>query len=44
MEYADNNMVHSSMGKTPFEVIEGKPKPPLMLKMKQNIFVAIEYV
>ena len=44
MEYAYNNMVHSSTGKSPFEVIEGKPKPPLMLKMKHNIFVVDEYV
>jgi len=44
VEYAYNNMVHSSTGKSPFEVIESKPKPPLMLKMKHNIFVADEYV
>ena len=44
VEYAYNNTVHSSTGKSPFEVIEGKPKPPLMLKIKNNIFVADEYV
>ena len=44
MEYAYNNMIHSTTGKTPFEVIEGKPKPPLMLKMRQSIFVVDEYV
>ena len=44
VEYAYNNMMHSSTGKSPFDVIEGKPKPPLMLKMKHNIFVADEYV
>ena len=44
VEYAYNNMVHSSIGKSPFEVIEGKPKPPLMLKIKNNIFAASEYV
>ena len=44
MEYAYNNMVHSSTGKTPFEIIEGKPKPPMFLKMKHNIFDADEYV
>ena len=25
VEYAYNNMVHSSIGKNPFEIIEGKP-------------------
>ena len=44
VEYAYNNTVYSSIDKTPFEVIEGKPKSPLMLKVKQNIFVADEYV
>ena len=44
VEYAYNNTVHSSTGKSPFEVIEGKPKPPLMLKIKNNIFVADECV
>ena len=36
--------MHSSTGKSSFEVIKGKPKPPLMLKMKHDIFVANEYV
>ena len=44
VKYAYNNTMHSSTGKSPFEVIEGKPKPPLMLKTKHNIFVADEYV
>ena len=44
VEYAYNNTIHSSTGKTPFEIIEGKPKPPLTLKMKQDIFAADEYV
>ena len=44
MEYAYNNTMHSSTSKSPFEVIECKPKPPLMLKMKHNIFAANEYV
>ena len=42
--YAYNNTVHVSTGKSPFKVIEGKPKPPLMLKIKNNIFAADEYV
>ena len=44
VEYAYNNTVHSSTGKSPFEVMEGKPEPPLMLKIKHNIFDADEYV
>ena len=44
MEYAYNNTVHSSTGKSPFEIIEGKPKPPMLLKRKHNMFVADEYV
>ena len=45
VEYAYNNMVHSSTGKYPFKVIEGRPKTYLMLKMKHTIFVvADEYV
>ena len=43
-EYAYNNTVHSSMVKSPFKVIEGKTKPPLMLNIKKNIFVVDEYV
>ena len=44
VQYAYNNIEHSSTGKSPFEVIEGKPKPPLMLKMKHNIFATDECV
>ena len=44
VEYAYNNMMHSSIGKIPFEIIEGKPKPPMLLKTKHNIFAADEYV
>ena len=44
VEYAYNNTVHSSIGKTPFEIIEAKPKPPVLLKMRHNIFVVDEYV
>ena len=41
VEYAYNNTVLSSTGRSPFEVIEGKPKPPLMLKVKNNIFAVV---
>ena len=44
VEYAYSNKMHSSTSKSPFEVMEGKPKPPLMLKIKHNIFVVDEYV
>ena len=44
VEYSYNNTVHSSTGKSPFEIIEGKTKPPMLLKMKHNIFVAHKYV
>ena len=43
-KYAYNNTMHSSTNNSPFEVIEGKPKPPLMLKMKHNTFLVDEYV
>ena len=36
--------MHSSTGKNPFEIIEGKPKPPILLKTKHNTFDADEYV
>ena len=31
LEYAYNNTVHTSTGKTPFEIIEGRPKIPPIL-------------
>ena len=42
VEYAYNKTMHSSTSKSLFEVIKCKPKPPLILKMKHNIFVADE--
>ncbi|MCO5548013.1 hypothetical protein L7F22_001469 [Adiantum nelumboides] len=36
VEYAYNNTIHTSTGKAPFEVIEGRPKSPLLLKQKQK--------
>ena len=44
VEYAYINTVHSSTGKSPFEIIEGRPKVPPILRMHQNIFAADEYV
>ena len=44
VEYAYNNTVHSSIGKSPFEVIKGRPKVPPILRMHQNIFAVDEYV
>ncbi|MCO5610121.1 hypothetical protein L7F22_064356 [Adiantum nelumboides] len=43
VEYMYNNTVHTSTGKAPFEVIEGRPKSPLLLKVHGKIFVADEY-
>ncbi|MCO5600815.1 hypothetical protein L7F22_054931 [Adiantum nelumboides] len=44
VEYAYNNTVHTSTGKTPFEIVEGIPKVPLILRTKEQIFAADEYV
>ena len=44
VEYAYNNTIHSSTGKTPFEVIEGRPRLPLILKPHNKIFAADEEV
>ncbi|MCO5571938.1 hypothetical protein L7F22_025689 [Adiantum nelumboides] len=43
VEYAYNNIVHTSTGKAPFEVIEGRPKSPLLLEVHGKIFAADEY-
>ncbi|MCO5567368.1 hypothetical protein L7F22_021058 [Adiantum nelumboides] len=43
IEYAYNNIVHTSTGKAPFEVIEGRSKSPLLLKVHGKIFAADEY-
>ncbi|MCO5588889.1 hypothetical protein L7F22_042850 [Adiantum nelumboides] len=43
VEYAYNNTMHTSTGKTPFEAIEGRSKVPLILKMHGKIFAADEY-
>ena len=43
VEYAYNNTVHTSTGKAPFEVIEGRSKLPLIVKPHAKIFAADEY-
>ena len=43
VEYAYNNTIHTSTSKTPFEIIEGRPKLPLMVKYLSNVFAANEY-
>ena len=44
VEYAYNNTVHTSTGKSPFEIVEGRSKVPPILRMHQKIFTADEYV
>ncbi|MCO5604878.1 hypothetical protein L7F22_059052 [Adiantum nelumboides] len=43
VEYAYNNTVHTSTGKAPFEVIEGRSKSSLLLKVHGKIFAVDEY-
>ncbi len=44
VEYAYNNTIHTSTCKPPFEVIEGRPRLPLILKPHNKIFAANEEV
>ena len=43
LEYAYNKTIHTSTGKTPFEIVEGRPKLPLMVNYLSNVFAADEY-
>ena len=43
LEYAYNNAIHTTTGKTPFEIIEGQSKLPLIVKYLGYVFVADEY-
>ena len=38
-----NNSIHMSTGRTPFEIVESKPKLPLMVRYLSNVFAADEY-
>ena len=44
MEYTYNNTVHSSIGKAPFEIVEGGKKVPPILHTKEKIFEADHFV
>ncbi|MCO5575774.1 hypothetical protein L7F22_029579 [Adiantum nelumboides] len=44
VEYAYNNTVHSSIGKEPFEIVEGGKKFPSILHTKDKIFEADIYI
>ena len=44
VEYAYNNIVHTSTGKAPFEIVEGGKKVPPILHTKDKIFEADKYV
>ena len=43
VEYAYNNTINTSMGKTSFEIKEGRSKLPLMVKHLGNVFVVDKY-
>jgi len=44
VEFAYNNTVHTSTSKAPFEIIYGKVVLPPILRTKNGIFAANEYV
>ena len=44
VEYAYNNIVHSSIGKDPFEIVEGAREVPSILHTKEKIFEVDRYV
>ena len=43
VEYAYNNTIHTSTGKAPLQIIEGRSKLPLIVKPLGKIFAADEY-
>ena len=44
VEYAYNNIVHSSTSKAPFQIVEGGKKVPPTLLTKEKIFEADRFV
>ena len=40
VEYAYNNTIHASTGKTPFQIVESYPNIRPILKIKEKIFAA----
>ena len=44
VEYTYNNTVHTSTGKSPFEIVEGGKKVPPILHTKDKIFEADRFV
>ena len=43
VECAFYNTKHTSTGETPFEIVEGRPKYPLMVTYLSTVFMANEY-
>ena len=43
LEYAYNNTVHTSIKMAPFEIIEGRPKLPLIVKTLGKVFAIDKY-
>lgn len=44
LKFAYNNGVHSSIGKAPYDIIQGHTLPTLVMKMKKEVFATDEFV